>query len=132
MHAEFASQVAPLLDVSAPPVRAPAVAVGKVEHAQPAPVAGQGQPADGGRVAPADDPAARGKRLAEAVTSLNDYVQSVRRDLQFSIDEQTGVTVIKVVDSETQEVIRQIPPDEILNLARRLGEPGGLILQTLA
>lgn len=131
MHAESASQVAPLLDVSAPPVRSPTVAVGKVEPARPATVAGQGLPPRGG-AAQADDPAVREQRIAEAVTSLNDYVQSVRRDLQFSIDEQTGVTVIKVVDSETQEVIRQIPPDEVLNLARRLGEPGGLILQTLA
>lgn len=71
--------------------------------------------------------------LARAVLDLNKYVQSLNRDLQFSIDEKTGRTVIKVLDSETKEVIRQIPPEEVLSLARNLKESGAsVILQVKA
>lgn len=62
----------------------------------------------------------KAEELAEAVSDLNDYVQSIQRDLQFSIDEASGRTIIKVIDSESKEVIRQIPPEEALSLARNL------------
>lgn len=56
-------------------------------------------------------------QVREAVSKLNDYVQNIRRTLSFSIEESTGRTVIKVYDSETDELIRQIPPEETLRLA---------------
>ncbi|ADE15425.1 flagellar protein FlaG protein [Nitrosococcus halophilus Nc 4] len=65
------------------------------------------------------------QKLVDAVQSINDFMQNVRRELQFSIDEVTGRTVIKVVDRESEEVIRQIPPEEVLTLARRVAEEGG-------
>lgn len=63
--------------------------------------------------------------LQGAVKRLSDYLQRVRRELQFSVDETSGRTVIRVIDAETDEVIRQIPPEEVLALARYLesGEP---------
>jgi flagellar protein FlaG len=57
------------------------------------------------------------KQLKEAVTKLNDYMQNIRRNLSFSIEESTGHTVIKVYDAETDELIRQIPSEETLHLA---------------
>ena len=60
------------------------------------------------------------KELKAAVLDINEYVQSIQRTLQFSIDEETGTTVVKVLNSETQEVIRQFPPEEVLALARHL------------
>lgn len=60
------------------------------------------------------------KELKAAVLDINEYVQSIQRTLEFSIDEETGATVVKVLDSETQEVIRQFPPEEVLALARHL------------
>ena len=48
--------------------------------------------------------------------------------LSFSVDDATGSTVINIVDSGTGEVIKQIPPDEILNLKKKMGEIQGLIL----
>lgn len=77
------------------------------------------------------------QQLVDAVQSINDFMQNVRRELQFSIDEVTGRTVIKVVDRESEEVIRQIPPEEVLTLARRVAEEGGegvtdgMLIQTL-
>ncbi|RJQ46666.1 MAG: flagellar protein FlaG [Gammaproteobacteria bacterium] len=72
------------------------------------------------------------EEIADAVSSLNDYVQNLRRDLHFTVDEDTGRTVIKVIDSETDEVIRQIPVEEALNLARYLEHNQAAMLQAQA
>lgn len=74
--------------------------------------------------------------LDEALRDLNGYVQNVQRNLQFNIDDDSGQTIIRVVDSETDEVIRQIPSEEVVALARHLksmseGEQG-LFLQEKA
>lgn len=58
--------------------------------------------------------------LSQAVSEINSYVQTIRRELQFSIDETLGRTVIKVLDADTHEVVRQIPSEEVLALARHL------------
>ena len=50
--------------------------------------------------------------------------------LSFSLDEDTGDTVINVVDNKTGDVIRQIPPEEILNLKKKMGKMQGLLLDT--
>jgi len=60
------------------------------------------------------------ERVEEAVANLNEYVQSVQRDLQFRLDDNSGKTVITVYDSSTEEVVRQIPDDVVLRLARDL------------
>ena len=62
------------------------------------------------------------KKVDEAVSKLNDYVQSTQRDLQFSYDEDAGRPVVTVLDRETQQVIRRIPDDVVLNLARNLND----------
>ncbi len=48
--------------------------------------------------------------------------------LSFTVDHETGDTVINIVDDGTGEVIRQIPPDELLNLKRSMGPIQGLVL----
>jgi flagellar protein FlaG len=76
-----------------------------------------------------------GEDISNAVKHLNDYMQNLQRELQFSVDDQTGRTVIKVLDSETDTVIRQIPPEEILDLARKLKDQDddkGKLLQVQA
>ena len=62
------------------------------------------------------------QELSVAVAELNSQLQSVERNLQFSIDDASGQTVVKVVDSETQELIRQIPSEELLRISERLKE----------
>ena len=64
----------------------------------------------------------REQKISDAVRDLNEHVQSVQRELQFSIDENSGHTVIKVLDKETKEVIRQIPGEEALRFANSLNE----------
>ena len=60
--------------------------------------------------------------LQQAVSKLNDYVQNMQRDLQFSLDQESGTMVVKVIDTKSEKVIRQIPNEETLRLARNLVE----------
>ena len=62
------------------------------------------------------------EKVGRAVTRLNDYVQSIQRDLRFSLDESSGTPVVSVIDRSTEKVIRQIPSDVALRLARNLNE----------
>src|SRR5262249_16295997 len=64
--------------------------------------------------------------VQRAIAHPHHYVQSVQRDLEFSMDEGTGATVVRVVDRTTKTVIRQIPSDVALRLARnlKLQQPG--------
>lgn len=65
-------------------------------------------------------PAANSSQLQRAVSKLNDYVQSTQRKLSFSVSAETGRTIIKVYDAETDELIRQIPPEETIRLAESI------------
>jgi len=81
------------------------------------------------------DPAAEGaidEALGAAVERLNEQAISLQRSLRFSIDQETGRTVIKVLDRDTDEVIRQIPPEYTMEILRRMDVGAGLILQEKA
>ncbi len=94
--------------------------------AKPEQQGGKSLPSDVRTERPAQQEAAqeqrevRTQRVERAVEQLNDYVQSFQRDLKFSLDEDLGRTVVSVVDRNTQEVIRQIPNETALQLARNL------------
>jgi len=57
-----------------------------------------------------------------AVSDINDYVQTVNRDLQFRVDDALplGRSVVTVIDSDTKETIREFPSEEALALAHQL------------
>ena len=60
------------------------------------------------------------KQLEGAVTKLNDYIQTVQRDLEFQTDDESGKSVITVIDRQTSKVVRQMPDDVALRLAQDL------------
>ena len=71
-------------------------------------------------------------RLDEVVAVLNDFVQQIQRDLNFTVDEDSGRTVVKVLDTETKEVIRQIPSQEVLDRIHHLQDVQGLLFKDQA
>jgi flagellar protein FlaG len=71
---------------------------------------------------------AQREALDGAVLQLNDYVQSVQRDLQFEVDNELGQTIVRVVDQKTQQVIRQMPDELALRLAEKLQQDEPLTL----
>ena len=70
--------------------------------------------------------------LENVVSNLNQLVRDLHRELQFSVDKESGDTVIKVIDSKTDEVLRQIPSEEVMRLRQRLEEAAGVIFQDSA
>lgn len=79
------------------------------------------------KLAPTDD-----RVLREATQRVQDLVQTRARNLEFSIDKDTSKTVVKLIDAESKEVLRQFPSEEILKLSRALDEmlkANGLLIQ---
>ena len=58
--------------------------------------------------------------LNQALEQVGKFVQDTRRTLDFSVDRDTGEMVVKVLDRETKQVIRQIPSEEMIVIAKRL------------
>jgi len=65
--------------------------------------------------------------VAKAVERLNELMSSRARSLRFEVDKSSGRTVITVINEATKEVVRQIPPPELLQIARNLDGAGALI-----
>lgn len=74
-----------------------------------------------GTVTTQADVQANRQRLQAAVDAANKFLQPVARNLQFSIDDDSGKTIVKVIDTETDKVVRQIPSEEMLAISRALG-----------
>ncbi|WP_079433173.1 flagellar protein FlaG [Zoogloea sp. LCSB751] len=68
-------------------------------------------------------------QLAQAVTQIQDVIKQTAQSLQFSIDKDTGSTVVKVVDTESKKVLRQIPSEEVLAIAKALDKLQGLLVR---
>ncbi len=67
------------------------------------------------------------QELQAAVDDMNRKAQDLRRSVQFSIDRELNMTVVKVVDSRTEEVVRQIPSEEFIEISKALRESRSLI-----
>ena len=115
MANEIESNVIPLVRAVSP---AGISAVGGV----PEPENGQKLPDTGNALPSEMDKYPSRNVISSAVDNLNQCVQNIRRELEFSIDENSGRTVIKVLDAETKEVIRQIPPEEVVSLSQNLSK----------
>lgn len=72
------------------------------------------------------------QEIESATKAVREFVQPITNNLEFSIDDDTGKTVVKVMDTSTKEVIRQIPSEEILEIARALDRLQGLLLRQKA
>lgn len=77
-------------------------------------------------------PVPKREDLEKAVNDIREFVQSTQRQLDFSIDDSTGVVVVKVIATHSGEVIRQLPSETALKLAQSLSDAGSLLFQTNA
>ena len=75
------------------------------------------------------------EQLKEAVSQLNKASQDKSQGLEFSIDNDSKRTVVKVIDQTTKEVLRQIPTPEALEIAKALeskSSTAGMLIQQTA
>lgn len=63
--------------------------------------------------------------VKNAAAQGNSLLQSVRRNLQFQVDDSTKELVVKIVDSESGKTVRQIPSEEMLDFVKRMQELDG-------
>lgn len=70
--------------------------------------------------------------VKSAVAKLNEIVQSQQTNVSFFVDEEADETVIKVFDTETGELIRQYPPEEILSMKAKLSQSLGALYDVTA
>lgn len=106
------------------PVPLPATQGGAAPVAESKPQAQPAQPAPNGQ------PTAQ--ELQEAVKEVAKVVTPKANNLQFSIDQSTGRTLVKVVDGSTGDVIRQIPSEEMLDIAKNIERMQGLLMRQKA
>jgi len=66
------------------------------------------------------DPAKERDRVKDAVKDAQDALGPAKDNLEFSIDDKSGKVIVKLVDTSTNEVIRQIPSKEMLAIAEAL------------
>ena len=67
-----------------------------------------------------------------ALDRVNDMLRPMARGLTFSRDTRTGETVVRVVDTQTNEVVRQIPNEDAIAIARALDRVQGMFVQVRA
>jgi flagellar protein FlaG len=65
--------------------------------------------------------------LSRAVAALNRFLADSQRSFRFQVDDDSGRTIVRIVNPETGELVRQIPSEDVLAAARALRGAGSLI-----
>ncbi len=68
------------------------------------------------------------KVVIDAIEKANKAIMGTNTQFEFSIHEKTKQIMVKVVDSESHEVIREIPPEKILDMVAKMWEMAGIIV----
>lgn len=91
---------------------------GQAKRSRVAPAGGSGKASDNDAYLAAL--AAKDSSTENAVSRLNEYVQSVKRDIVFDFDPDSGEPTVTVVDRESRKILRQFDSEEAQELARKL------------
>lgn len=68
------------------------------------------------------------KQVDDAIEQANTEMKKLETNLRFSIHEKTKRILVKIVDSHTEEVIREIPPEKLLDMCAFMMEKAGLLV----
>jgi len=66
--------------------------------------------------------------VKKSVKDINDIVKKVKEDLAFELHDETERMMVKVIDRQTKEIIKELPPEEMLDLSARIHEMVGLLI----
>lgn len=72
------------------------------------------------------------EQVTQALKSINSVLQLRSQDLEFSVDSESERTIVRVVDKKTKEVIRQMPSQEVLDIAKALDRLQSLLIRETA
>ena len=74
-----------------------------------------------------DQPSLTVEEIDYAVEVINETMSMFNRSLSFQVDDANGRTVIKIMDSETDELIKQIPSEDMLKIISHMQEMQSLL-----
>lgn len=112
--------------ITVPAAETPRPVIARTPVAAPSPVNA------GTRTADPHSNAASREALNEAIAAANESLKINNSELDFSTDQATGKTIVRVVDKETGSVIRQMPSPEMLEIAKALDKLQGLLVRNSA
>ncbi|MDH5376688.1 MAG: flagellar protein FlaG [Gammaproteobacteria bacterium] len=70
------------------------------------------------------------EKLTKAVENIQAYIdERAKHELELTVDEDSGRSIVKVIDSNTGETVRQFPPEEILDIAKNIRENNGKLIE---
>ncbi len=72
------------------------------------------------------------QKISNAVEDINNFFQMAQHSLGFTVDEVSGKMVMQIRDTKTNELIRQIPGEDVLKLAKRLDDLTGILFKAQA
>ncbi len=81
---------------------------------------------------PANNPGASQEKIEKIAQAMEDYVNSIQRDLKIQVDKDTGNVMVKIISAEDGKTIREIPPEELLDLAAKMDEMLGALFSSKA
>lgn len=67
------------------------------------------------------------EKIEKIAQAMDEYVRSSQRSLKIRVDSRTGRTIVRVISKEDGRTIREIPPEQALNLASRMEEMMGFL-----
>jgi len=67
--------------------------------------------------------------IKEATENLQKKLSMLNSQLKIETDKETGIQVVKIVDKDTKEVIKQLPPEAVLKIAKYIDEITGLLFE---
>ena len=70
------------------------------------------------------------KQIEEAVDSTNKELERLETNLRFSVHKQTKQIMVKIIDTKTEEVIKELPPEKLLDMVASMMVRAGLIVDT--
>ncbi|NMQ27903.1 flagellar protein FlaG [Candidatus Accumulibacter phosphatis] len=72
------------------------------------------------------------EKLETAIQSVREFVKPTNSNIEFSVDDDSGQLVVKIIDRSTKEVIRQMPSEEMMAIAKTLDSIKGLFVTQTA
>jgi len=71
-------------------------------------------------------------KLEEAIKEINEFIKQASPSIQFSVDKESGRTIVKMIDIENNQLIRQIPTKEALAISKALDSLKGMTVHLKA
>lgn len=68
------------------------------------------------------------EEMQKLVQELNESMKMINTNLAFSLDEVTNRTILRVINSETKELVRQIPSEEMLRISQQMSKLLGILV----